>query len=96
MLFPTFQNPKYVKKKHNEGAKNQPEGQLGSELDFNTCSTLLKSKIWIFATFSLSCENHMLGICYFLIPCEIWMLGVLLSIYISQGMVFNMLTNNHK
>ncbi len=30
MLFPTFQNPMYVKKKHNEGAKNQPEGQLGS------------------------------------------------------------------
>jgi len=45
--------------------------------------------------FSLSCENHMLGICYFLVPCEIWMLGVLLSIYISQGMVYYMLTNNH-
>jgi hypothetical protein len=51
MLFPTFSNPRHVKKKHNEGAKNQPEGQLGSKLDSNTWSTLLKSKIWIFAIF---------------------------------------------
>jgi hypothetical protein len=42
---------------------------------------------------------HVKIACYifatFLVPCEIWMLVVLLRIHMSQGMVHNMLTNNH-